>query len=459
MVSMPMPTSDHPAAMPSLPSGQPLRAGSGLHCLSDACLAWMHRVGECTSCRQACPVDALLWVDDGLTLLADCLGCGRCVPACPMGALQLPAMIRIAPKRPNTLQVDCQRVPTPLRGAVSVPCLGALDTAALLELAASGQPVELLDRGWCADCPAGHHERFDVFPPQAALDQASALLRQRGWPQATHPRRVSVPLPHEVALPMISGGGGGAPMTRRGFFGRLAKPIKDVVAQSAEAPPLTASKRLVAAPPHASLARARLLAALQTVPLWHQDDEGNAEKNSVQDGMQGDWCTSRRTCQTEGSEHRATPQTARAANYSAFPERSTTVSLLPSTSTVVLQVGPECHNHQGCTKVCPTGALQPYQDIADAVEVGGVRFDSRLCIDCGLCLQHCPERALARKTAEEVTPEDCVTLTRHVSRRCVDCGSPYSVAAGQSDSGRCDPCDKSHRLAREMFHQFFAAQS
>lgn len=395
--------------MPSSASGQPLRANIGLCYLIDACQAWVHRVGACEACRYACPVDALLWEHDRLALLADCLGCGRCVPACPMGALDLPAMIQTAPTQSGTLQVDCRRVPAPLRAGVSVPCLGGLDAAALLELAAAGQPIELLDRGWCASCPAGGGELSASFPAQAALDRAAALLSQRGWSATCLPRRVLAPLPEDVALPLPSGGSSDAPLSRRGFFGRLAKPIKDITAQPVAPPP---SRPPVAAPPHASLAQTRLLAALQSLPARDM----------------GDGVT-------------ATPPA------------------LPPLLTVVLQTGPECRNHQGCTKVCPTGALRPYQDEVDGVEVSGVRFDSRLCIDCGLCLKHCPERALVKKKADAQTSGEWVTLSQHVSRRCVDCGSPYSVAVGQADSGRCDPCEKSRRLARDMFHRIFAAQS
>ncbi len=396
--------------MPSLASGQRLRPDVDLHYLSDACQAWVQRVGLCESCRRACPVDALLWVDERLALLPDCLSCGRCIPVCPMGALELPGLVQRLGAQEDVLRVDCRRVPLALRAGVSVPCLGALDAAALLELAASGQPIELLDRGWCAECPANGGERSQAFPAQAALQQASDLLSQRGWPAASHPRRVSLPLPLEVALPMPSAREASPCMTRRGFFGRLAKPIREVATQHEEtAPP---PRPPVAAPPHASLARARLLAALDALPMKGLGDDKTVTSPSV-----------------------------------------------PSALTVELQIGPECRNHQGCTKVCPTGALQPYQDHVDGFEVGGVRFNMRLCLDCGLCLRHCPEQSLVRNTSDAKTSEGWVVLTRHVNRRCVDCGGSYSVAAGQVDSGRCDPCEKSRRLAREMFHQFFAAQS
>ena len=383
-----------------------LRDKDGLRLLSAACQAWLHRVGNCTACRDACPVDALLFEPSGLALLEDCLGCGRCVPACPMGALNLPDLVHGTPSDHAPVRVDCRRVPAPLRTEVSVPCLGALDAAALLEMTSAGRGVEVLDRGWCAECPVGGGDPVSGFPALQAIHQATKLLTDGGWPADLHPRRVLEPLPGDVALPVRAG----APMSRRAFFGRLAKPVRDVAATPVI--PLTPPPRQPAASPsHPSLARARWVAAVQALP--------------------------RRGTSTE------------------------TVGTLGSPPPhVALQAGSRCCNHQGCIRLCPTGALRPYQAGTDGATVSGVEFDARLCIDCGLCIRHCPEQALTRRVQDEsvLDWDSPVPLTRHASRRCEDCDTPYSVPDGQAYPGCCDPCHKSRQLARDMFYPLFATR-
>lgn len=59
--------------------------GSGYHPVLDPA-----KCGECLSCVEVCPFDALVAEDGKPALLADrCLGCGQCVRVCPEGALEL----------------------------------------------------------------------------------------------------------------------------------------------------------------------------------------------------------------------------------------------------------------------------------------------------------------------------------------------------------------------------------
>ena len=387
-----------------VPTGwRALRKDRALRHLSSACLPLRQRAGECLSCRAACPVDALLMTDEGLALHADCLGCGRCAPACPMGALALPDLLpAITTDAASVLRVDCQRVPAALRAEASVPCLGALDTAALLELRAQAgaRPIELADRGWCGNCQAGGV----VHPAQAALKSAQALLAEMQVPSALWPRLVKMLLPASAASPGIAGVGDEEAMSRRAFFGRVTRPIRQLAVEPAPDSPI---RSLTAAAAHPSLSRQRLVTSLSALAAQHDQP-------------------------------------------------------VPASFYPRITASAHCHDHQGCVRVCPSGALRAYRK-GDA---GGVCFDPAACIACGLCERHCPERALTVSAAGAAHPADAVhamgfaqetELTRHAQLECSACGSAYGVSHGEADGGLCDPCSKSRRLAHDMFQQFFGA--
>jgi ferredoxin len=321
-----------------------------------------------------------------------------------MGALDLPGSRPVvAGGAATVLRVDCQRVPATLRAEASVPCLGALDAAALLELRAQAgeRPIELADRGWCGSCPAGGVEH----PVQTALKSAQALLAEMQVPSALWPRLVNMPLSASAASPGIAGVGGEEAMSRRAFFGRVTRPVRQLAVEPAPDSPI---RSVAAAAAHPSLSRQSLVASLSAL-----------------------------------AARRDQPLPA-----SPYPRITASV---------------RCHDHQGCVRVCPTGALRAYRE-GDA---GGVRFDPAACIACGLCERHCPEQALTLSPPGAAHPADSVhamvftqvtELTRHARQECSACGSAYGVSPGATDTGLCDPCGKSRRLARDMFQQFFGAR-
>ncbi len=373
-----------------------LRQDRALRHLEAACLPLRQRMDGCDACRAACPAGALLFEDAGLALHADCHGCGRCLPACPMGALDLPEArpaVAAASGEPSrsALAIDCRRVPARLRGEITVPCLGALDAAALLELRAQAgaRGIELRDRGWCADCPAGGD---GAHPAQAAVNACIMHLVELGQPPARWPRLVDAALPAKHALPL---GTGSAALSRRAFFARFAEPVRVRGAPAAR-------RSMPASPAHASLARNRLLAALSALA----------------------------------------------------PAGRTTAHAHP-----LLRATTRCRDHQGCVRVCPTGALRAWREH----ETGGLRFAAAQCIACGLCAQHCPEQALQLSApSATASPNDGeATLTRHTRARCTGCGAELRIdaEAGVDAPALCDPCAKSRHLAGALFQQFFGARA
>ncbi len=372
-------------------SWRALRENRGLCHHSAACGALRLRAGGCTVCVDACPVGALRQTPAGMVVDDTCMDCGRCVPACPMGALMLPSCQGEVGDA-AALRVDCRRVPRATRGEVTLSCLGALDVAAVLELhrQAAGRVVELCDRGWCGGCPAGGAEH----PARAVLDATNVWMEALGVPRAQWPRRVQAPLPERLSEPADASLAPEVPLSRRAFFRQLVDASQRAAAVEAPAALEPGAATLSA---HSSFSRARLVDAVEALA------------------------------------------------------RATAVEV-PSALYAQIHVSNRCRNHQGCARVCPTGALQGYR----GAEASGLRFDPRSCIACGLCERHCPEQALrmtAGGYALMTSERETYVLTRHGTGRCSECGAEYAVRADGPDDGRCDPCRKSRGLFARFFEE------
>ncbi len=344
----------------------------------DACLAVRFPHAGCERCVHACPVEVLNLADDGPQLAEGCLNCGRCVAACPTDALRMPVSEPKPPIDATAVRLDCWRVPDNLATpeTVRLPCLGALKVSQLLRLARTG-PVVLMDRGWCADCPAGG----ECPPAVEAMTETNRLLG------GTEPviRREHQPLPAEVAADGIPHPLDQRPTARRGFLRRLAGEAVAI----------------------------RLADEVSSDTLPH---DGNRRIEPAE-------------------------QLARLA---AFPDEPP-AALLPT-----LTLNDDCCNHNVCARLCPTGALQVYEQ----GDVTGIRFDARRCIACEDCVRGCPEQALNLAPGGGMTTP--LALSRHRLRDCFECSRPFAAAEPDDDAlPVCPACSKSRRLISAGFDALF----
>jgi ferredoxin len=183
----------------------------------DACLAERFPHVGCRRCAEVCPVAAITIDAAGWDLGEGCLGCGRCVALCPTDALTRPQELThpADAAAPGPLVVDCSRVPVAAlpADAIRVPCTGGLRPSDWLSLrgAAGERPILVMDRGWCASCPAGG----------TAHPAADALARVRDLCPTGAPELVAKPLPERRAVAARPRPTVAPALSRRALFARL----------------------------------------------------------------------------------------------------------------------------------------------------------------------------------------------------------------------------------------------
>lgn len=366
-----------------------------------ACLAQRFAAIACRCCVDTCPVGALSVGPGGFELGGDCVECGRCAAACPTRALSLGGFRLRVPQRVSaTIEVECFKVPESACGSdsVRVPCTGALSTAQFLELASAGVGVAVIDRDWCAGCSAGG----SLHPAVASMNEANALLEQRGAPAQQRVSFAVRPLPVGLRPDRIPEVAAPPAVSRRAFLGRLVGEVahaREVAGGGAEtigeAPPPDGRARIVPAE------RLAIVAALRRI---------------VGDG-------------------------GRALPASLFRD---------------IAISDRCHGHSLCATACPVAALQAREDPEDA----GIDFDPLLCIGCGLCERHCPEGAL-RLTPAGAGPdiERPRPLVRHRRHACFDCGATFAGPRDEvgcqgdedAEATLCPACRKGRDLGSTLF--------
>lgn len=384
-----------------------LRAGSPLGLLADACLPLRApRYATCRSCEDICPARAIRVDASGIRLEENCVACGRCAAACPMGALGVPgfAVPEVSRRTPLPLGVDCWKVPARLTPdeSLRVPCLGGLSTGRILELVAVAGPrtVELLDRAWCAGCAAGGGA--GEHPAAGSLKRARALLEAAGSGPERLPRLRKLHLPAELMPAAIPPPVEETRMSRRGFFSALGAKATVAIDQVRPLPAnMAVRRRGFEQEPLPSRERRRVLLALERI-------------------AQSAWLSP------------------------------------PGDLFHRVVVSGDCNNHQLCASICPTGALA-------VVEQGSrseLMFDTRLCIGCKECHDICPSGALhllpnGYNGSGEALPDRPIRLALFGEKSCPGCGQSF---ADRADEGLCPQCEKRRKLASSAFHSLFAAR-
>lgn len=360
-----------------VPDQVQLRPDSPLRHEEGACLPLRSRHGQCSACAQACPVQVLQVSLDGIALAPGCIGCGRCVAACPTQALMLPELARFdafaieVAATPALVRIECRKAlatvgataGTAKPAELEVPCLGSVTPGRLMALHAAGHEVQLVNRGWCAQCEAGCG---DIHPAQAAIETATLWLATVTGDATRLPRLVDEPLPLQAMPAAIPAAPALAEsLSRRSFF-------RDAMQRPA-------GRQRGSPTPMGSHGRA-LYPAERRQP--------SPERQRQLDAL----------------------QRLGAATGQPLPEE-----FFPA-----LTADSRCCDQRLCVAVCPTAALSV------SVNDGGValEFQSTRCIACGACARACPHDALSLHP-HGGTPERQV-LIRHTQQACLSCASPYT---------------------------------
>ncbi len=112
-----------------------------------SCVRASSKYSDCTLCADACPVNAITYHDNILSLEDACIDCGGCIGVCPTEAISLNDF--------NTLDfifnflksdeklISCKK---------NIPCLATLSVENLISLALLSEEENILDIGHCQSC-------------------------------------------------------------------------------------------------------------------------------------------------------------------------------------------------------------------------------------------------------------------------------------------------------------------
>jgi ferredoxin len=121
--------------------------GSKLNIDFGSCVRVASKYSECSKCADICPINAITYNENILTLDESCIDCGGCIGICPTEAISLSDFHTIDfifdfLKEDDSL-ISCKK---------NIPCLALLSIENLISLALLGDKETLLDLGHCKNC-------------------------------------------------------------------------------------------------------------------------------------------------------------------------------------------------------------------------------------------------------------------------------------------------------------------
>lgn len=321
----------------------------------DRCVVVRNRNASCRKCSDACPVEAVLAVDNLLALDAErCVACGACTTVCPTEAL-IPldpldedlaaASANAVVQAGGTAVFACARIASKHVGDprkyAAVPCLARMEESVLLGLAARGVEDILLVDGTCSTC------KFRACNPGIDQTVASADRLMAAQGSSIRVRRASA-FPDSVLLEDQRSLLG---ESRRGFFTQARSVAKEAAEKSVE----VALGKEKAQP---TLRERLRISDAGTLPQFNPE-----RRMRVLDAMD-------------------------ALGPSTVPEVDT--RLFGS-----VQVDEEACSACGmCAVFCPTGALKK-SDLEPEDGVGSfLEFSAADCVQCNLCSDACLKQCL-----------------------------------------------------------------
>lgn len=353
---------------------------------AEACISVQRPGGPCHACADACPASVIAISERQVTIeTAECIGCGRCVAACPTEAISVAGF---ALADGGEVRLECVRAPS--RGASgdvqTVACLGGLTSEQLRRAVADGQHVTIVDRGWCGSClvaqdPAPWRHALAAVTTELTILERDGRTAGRNAPARLGSIRVEQSaLPFDEARPPPSRRNASSEaVSRRQLFRRAVEPM------AAGPPRLTAT-------------------ASRGTPVGR--------------------------VRTTAQERRQ-QQLARLWAGLALP-----ASLFPTAS-----VAPSCCDNQICARACPTASLQVVG--GDGGET--LEFDAVLCLHCGACEAACPTASIEIHRRAESYYGGSIVLRRVQRAVCHRCGGDF--IPNDSAPG-CPACAKDEGLAR-----------
>ncbi|MFN8442054.1 MAG: 4Fe-4S binding protein [Caldilineaceae bacterium] len=351
-------------------------------------------------CQAVCPTDAIQ-LDAGQPLLDPerCVHCGLCLNHCPTDVFsefpfpEQTLLVTAATRPGEAIVLLCALHPAPAQPALPVHlviqhrrCLAALSIDQCLALSQKGERTVWLDDRPCVDCPIGRAHETLLATVQAANQLLTAFQRPPAIHLVTQKDTPTTAKPGKVTVL----DGAQPPVSRRALFGRLRQFANE------------AAKTLEA---NMSSATGADLPVAERLP------------------------------------HRVPPSRQRLNQQieaiAPAPSTELVTTTLPFAQVVVNHAA--CSACELCSRFCPTGAL----DLVKDSNYFTLQFTPRLCIDCGICAQACPEDAIAFGTSiptpalTETTGQPMVTGSL---QRCKKCGTVMAIRPGDAQGSYCYAC-------------------